>query len=444
MQSSTKSSAFQTAVLLPYQQRWITDDSKIKVWSKARRIGASWIEACASVLAACAAVNGRSSIYLGYNREMTRGFIKDCEFWVKSFNIVSSDVHEYLVDNEDKDILSYEIRFPNGHTIKALSGKPNNIRSRQARVIIDEAAFCDNLPDLLKAAIALLMWGGSVAIISTHNGIDNPFNQLIEQIKAGDLSYSLHTTTLDDALADGLYQRICLVQGKKWTPLVQEEWRSQLYRDYGVAAAEELDCKPFDPVAGRVFNRSWFEVVDKVPSGGITVRFFDLAATAADVKKDAFYTAGVKMKKVDGIYYVLDLIAEQLSPAEADKLIVSTAQQDSKNVRLRWEMEGGSAGKRDEVHLRSLLAGFDARATKPLGDKVIRAKPYASEAMRGNVKLLRGEWNDRYLNSLHAFDGTPKPLVNDIADSSSGAFAELSKAPARVNTRAISYTTWGG
>lgn len=427
---------------MPYQQRWIADDSKIKVWSKARRIGASWIEACCSVLAAASAAKGRSTIYLGYNREMTRGFIKDCEFWVRSFNILAGDIHEQIVENEDKDILSYEIRFPNGHSIKALSGKPNNIRSRQARVIIDEAAFCENLSELLKAAIALLMWGGSVAIISTHNGIDNPFNQLIEQIKSGVLDYSLHSTTLDDALSDGLYQRICLVQGKQWSEGKQEQWRSQLYKDYGISAAEELDCKPFDPVSGRVFNRSWFEVCDRVPEGGVTVRFWDLAATAAAMNKGAFYTAGVKMKKVDGIYYVIDALAEQLSPAEADRLIISTASLDSKNVRLRWEKEGGSAGVRDEQHLKTLLNGYDARATKPLGDKVLRSKPLASEAIRGNVLLLRGEWNDRYLNSLHAFDGTSKPLVNDITDASTGAFAELSRPPVLNPPSAKSYRTW--
>lgn len=381
-------------------------------------------------------------MYISYNRETTRVFISDCSFWAKSLSIAVTDIKETLIDDLNKDILAYEIRFASGFMIKALSGKPNNIRGRGGRVVIDEASFCDNLPELLKAAIALLIWKGSVSVISTHDGIENPFNQLIEQVKAGELDYSLHSTTLDDALNDGLYKRICLVQGKQWSNVVQEQWRSQLYRDYGISAAEELDCKPFDPVSGRVFNRTWFEVCDEVPLGGITVRFWDLAATAAAMNKGAFYTAGVKMKKVDGVYYVLDAIAEQLSPAEADRLIVSTAQQDSKNVRVAWEKEGGSAGVRDGVHLASLLPGYNARAVSPRGDKVLRAKPIASEALIGNVKLLRGDWNDRFLNALHAFDGTSKPLVNDLTDASTGAFAELSKQEAPATPRAISYRTW--
>ena len=426
------------AVLLPYQREWLKDRAKIKVWEKSRRIGASWVEACDSVLSA-AEVNGKNTIYISYNYDMTEDFIRICSFWVKSFNLVASEVEEVIA--EEDNILTYQIRFESGKNIKALSGKPNNIRGKQARVIIDEAAFCDDLTELTKASIALLIWDGELRLLSTHNGIDNPFNEIIQQVNSKKLDYSLHRTTLDDALADGLYKRICLIQGKVWTPDAQNEWRTQLYKDYGIAASEELDCLPFSAQAGKVFDRTWFEIVDTVPSGGQIVRFWDLAATSADLKKDAFFTAGMKMKKVNGIYYIMDAIAEQVSPASADELIVTTARSDTPNVQVRWELEGGSAGKRDEVHLRSLLSGFDAHAVKPLGDKVKRAAPLASDAKRGNVKLLRGDWNERYLNAIHAFDGTSKPLTNDFADGSSGAYNELNKT-VKKQPPSVSYATW--
>lgn len=426
-------------VLLPYQCQWLADDSTIKVWEKSRRIGASWAEACDSVLNA-AEINGKNTIYISYNYDMTEDFICNCAFWVKSFNIAASDVEEVLAD--EGSILTYQIRFTSGKTIKALSGKPNNIRGKQARVVIDEAAFCDDLDELMKASIALLIWGGQIRLLSTHNGVDNPFNQVIQRIKKGELDYSLHTTTLDDALADGLYKRICLVQTKEWTVEGEAAWYSRLRQDYGIGAEEELDCEPFSAKSGKLFKPEWVEIVDEVPSGGITVRFYDLAATAADVREDAFYTAGVKMKKVSGIYYIFEPVAEQVSPGDADELIVDTAKEDTPNVRVRWELEGGSAGKRDEYHLRSLLKGFDASGVKPLGDKVMRFKPFASEAKRGNVKLLRGDWNDRYLNALYKFDGTKKPYVNDLADASSGAYNELAKPPQRVDSVSRSYATW--
>ena len=64
------------------------------------------------------------------------------------------------------------------------------------------------------------------------------------------------------------------------------------------------------PAAGKVFNRGWFEVVDAAPAGGRTVRFWDLAATEKTVAKpDPDFTAGVKMRRVGDIYYVMDAIA---------------------------------------------------------------------------------------------------------------------------------------
>jgi phage FluMu gp28-like protein len=202
--------------LLPYQQRWVADESPIKVIEKSRRVGLSWSEACASVLEA-AKQNGRSTIYCSYNFDMTENFIKDCAFWAKHFQLAASAIEEVMLNNGDDDILTYQIRFASGYTIKALSGKPNNIRGKQARVVIDEAAFCQDLPELIKSAIALLMWGGQIRILSTHNGETNAFNQLVQQIEAKELDYSLHRVTLDDALADGLYKRICLIQGIEWT-----------------------------------------------------------------------------------------------------------------------------------------------------------------------------------------------------------------------------------
>ena len=78
-------------------------------------------------------------------------------------------------------------------------------------VITDEAAFVESLPKLLKAALAFLMWGGQVIVCSTHDGADNPFNQLIQDVLGGRLPYKHDRIDFDQARRDGLYQRICLV-----------------------------------------------------------------------------------------------------------------------------------------------------------------------------------------------------------------------------------------
>jgi predicted phage terminase large subunit-like protein len=415
-------------MLLPYQRRWVADQSQLKICEKSRRIGISWADASDSALEAARSL-GCDTYYVGYNREMAVQYIEDVAYWAKAYQLACGDIEEDVIEEEDKDILTYTIRFSSGHKVQALSSRPSNIRSKKGRLKIDEAAFHEDLPELLKAAIAFVMWGGSVAVWSTHDGVDNPFNELLEEVKRGETNYSHHKISLDDALADGLYKRICLVQNKQWTLEGEFAWRSQLYKDYGVAADEELGCEPFLAAAGKVFNRDWFEVVDTVPEGGRTCRFWDLAATEKDVKgNDPCYTAGVKMRRIGDTFYILDMIAEQVGPSAGDDLIKEAAIADGVECMIRWELEGGSAGKRDASHIAKMLVGYDCQGVRPLGDKVKRAKPFASQAKAGNVKVLKGAWNKQFFKWYHAF---PDGKVKDPIDAGSGCFACLVEAQPR-------------
>ncbi|MDR3173008.1 MAG: hypothetical protein LBU19_02050 [Treponema sp.] len=233
-------------ILLPYQKRWIEDTAAVKVWEKSRRIGASYVEALASVLEAAKSkeAGGRSTYYLSYNKEMTQQFARDCAFWAKHINAAASEVEEVAIKDEDKDITVYRLRFVSGFEIWCLPSVARSLRSKQGRVIIDEAAYVEDLGELQKAAMALQMWGGCVRILSTHNGDDNPFNELIKEIHEGKKNYSLHRATFDEALEQGLYKRICLVKGEEWSPEKQEKWREGIINDYGDWADEELFCIP--------------------------------------------------------------------------------------------------------------------------------------------------------------------------------------------------------
>lgn len=231
------------AVLLPYQQRWVADRSPVKVCEKSRRVGISWAEAADDALYA-GSESGDDVWYIGYNLDMAREFINDCGNWAREYDKIASEIEEILLEDEDKDILALRIKFASGHRITALSSRPTNLRGKQGRVVIDEGAFHDDLDGLIKAAMALLMWGGEVRIISTHDGDANPFNELINEIRAGKRPYSLHTITLDDALNEGLYQRICLKLNLEWSPDAQVKWRQDLVNFYGPAADEELFCIP--------------------------------------------------------------------------------------------------------------------------------------------------------------------------------------------------------
>ena len=243
--SSLASAAVYMALLCVYQVAWLNDNSTVKVWEKSRRIGASWVEALYTVLSAARtkANGGQNTYYLSYNKDMTRQFINDCAWWAKVLGVVCGTVEE-IVSDYDKDITIFRITMASGHEIAALPSEARSLRSKQGRVIIDEAAFVEDLAELLKAAMALLMWGGQVVILSTHNGADNAFNELINEIHSGKKPYNLHHTDISEALEGGLYKAICRKKGIPWTPEGEAAWLDSMLKEYGDAADEELFCIP--------------------------------------------------------------------------------------------------------------------------------------------------------------------------------------------------------
>ncbi len=242
-------------LFLGYQQRALSSAAvaPLLVIDKSRRIGLTWGLAFRAVMVASAAIDagGKDFLYISYSQEMTREFIDACAMWAKSIAGAAFESGDFLFADTDpehptetRQIKAFRITFASGKEVVALSSAPRSLRGKQGVVCVDEAAFVDNLAELLKAALALIMWGGQVIIVSTHNGVDNPFNELIEAIKSGKRKGEHIQITFADAMADGLYERICLVTGRTPSAEGKIEFEKDIRDFYGEDAEEELDCIP--------------------------------------------------------------------------------------------------------------------------------------------------------------------------------------------------------
>jgi len=238
-------------LLLGYQNRLLTTVSKsaLVVVEKSRRIGATWALAADAVLRAGArrSVGGMNVMYISYAMDMTREFVEACAMFARIFDQGLSNIEEFLFkdDDPDNEINAFRISFASGFKIQALSSAPRSIRGKQGLIIIDEAAFVDNLNELVKAAMAMRMWGGRIVVISTHNGIDNTFNRLLDDVRAGKRKGLAVKITFQDAIDDGLYERIKLMtKGQSDFPETLEAFVEDMYGFYGKDADEELDVIP--------------------------------------------------------------------------------------------------------------------------------------------------------------------------------------------------------
>ena len=253
-------------VLLSYQKRWIADDSQLKIAEKSRRTGLTWAEASDNALDASLkkSEGGCDTFYIGSSKDMAREYIDAVAMWATMYNYAAGEIIEteevFDTDDGKKEILTYVIYFASGFKVKALSSNPKNLRGMQGNVVIDEAAFHEHLGQVLKAALALTMWGAKVRIISTHNGTDNLFNELIIDSRAKKKRYSVHTITLDDACEEGLYQRICQVTKQDWSLAKEEEWKANLLTDTASKddALEEYYCVPQNG-GGKWLSRAMIE-----------------------------------------------------------------------------------------------------------------------------------------------------------------------------------------
>jgi phage FluMu gp28-like protein len=234
--------------LMSYQQAWVKDESPFKLGEKGRRVGLTWAEASDDVLIA-SSENGSNVFYIGPTKDMAIEYIEACAMWARVFHHAATEIEDGIFEDIDdqgntKNIQSFTIRFPGSRKrIVALSSPPTNLRGKQGVIVIDEAAYA-NLKALLKAAMAMVIWGDRVRVLSSHNGADNPFNDLIQEVRAGKRKGTVHRITFDKAVAAGLYKRVCLRRGLTWTAQGEKEWVADVRAYYGDDAEEELDVVP--------------------------------------------------------------------------------------------------------------------------------------------------------------------------------------------------------
>ena len=253
---------FADGVLMAHQVECLKYDVSILAIPKGRRTGITFAWGLNSTLIAGAqkAAGGDNVYYIGDTKEKGLEFIG---YVAKFARVIAaqqaqdvSAIEEFLFEDQDEQgntrmIAAYRVRFASGFQVAALSSRPANIRGLQGVVIIDEAAFHADVQGVLDAATALLIWGGRIVVISSENGKNNPFHQFckdIEEGRYGDDAAVLRIT-FDDAVTNGLFERVCVMKGETATVEGKKTWYNRIRNAYGprkAAMREELDAIPRD------------------------------------------------------------------------------------------------------------------------------------------------------------------------------------------------------
>jgi predicted phage terminase large subunit-like protein len=185
---------------------------------------------------------------------------------------------------------------------------------------------------------------------------------------------------------------------------------------------------------GRWIKREDFEIVQELPVNARRVRYWDLAATdAKEVGTEPSWTVGIRMSRTpEGLIFIEDMVEMQANPGRVELVVRQTADLDTIAVMVRMEQEPGSAGKNNIHNYRTrVLSPFNFKGDRPSGAKEVRIRPFIGQVEAGNVYLLAGKWNERYLTMMEEL---PEKGW-DHADATSGAYSYLAGGRPRARVR---------
>jgi phage FluMu gp28-like protein len=200
---------FDEKFFLPYQRRWISDLSRLKIIEKSRQIGLSMAVAYRLVRGHSHGGCRFDGWVSSRDEVQAKLFLDDCKKFSQLLHIAARDFGGGIIaEGRRSGVIS--LQFANGRAIHSLSSNPDAHAGKRGTRVLDEFSLHLNPKLLYAVAYPGITWGGQLEIISTHRGSDNFFYKLIKDIteNGNPKRFSHHKVTLQDALEQGFLRKL--------------------------------------------------------------------------------------------------------------------------------------------------------------------------------------------------------------------------------------------
>lgn len=229
--------------LLPYQLRWVEDDSPLKVVVKARQTGYSFSSTIRAVLRC---LQRRTTwIFLSKGERQSRMLMEKVQEHIQSCGLVSQMNESQFF--EGTLIKQLEVRFPNGSVIYGLPANPDTARGYTGNVTLDEFAFHADAEKIYTALYPITTRGYGLEVISTPNGQQGKYFEiakgagLVDGARSKDNRWSAHKTSIYEAAEQGLKVDLDQLRGG----VDEETWRQEFCCEFLSAASEWISLTLF-------------------------------------------------------------------------------------------------------------------------------------------------------------------------------------------------------
>lgn len=374
------------AALLPYQAKWIADNSRLKLVEKSRQIGFSWATAYAADIR-CSVQGARNDQWVSSRDDIqAKLFLEDCKFWAGILSLAADDLGEVMIDPKEKHS-AYVLRFANGRRINSMSSNPDAQAGKRGARILDEFALHPDPRTLWTIAYPGITWGGTMEVISTHRGSHNFFNQLVREVreKKNPKKISLHRVTLQDALDQGFLWKL---QQALPADAEQQDMDEATYFDWvksGCADNEsfqqEYMCQPADDDAA-------FLEYDLIASAEYPESFDWTAREGGQL----FVGVDIGRKKDLTVVWVLEKLGDVLYTRHIECL-QNMSKPDQEKIIWPWV----ALGERSCFDNTGLGIGWTDDAQKQFGKYKVEAVNFTAKSKEALAYPVRGHMEDRKL-----------------------------------------------
>lgn len=256
------------AKFLPYIQRWIADDSRMRLAEKSVRIGWTYGDAFKNVRKRLRHAK-RDYLFTTKDQASAAEYCQTClnfaEIYKKTKSIVSHGedwmkVPRLNADGKDTgftdEVKFGYLKFDNGSRIIAFSSNPNAMLVYGGDVGLDEYAAHANAEMLWETAQGRITMGYDIGVWSAHKGSDTMFNSFVREAQAGQGGWSYYRVTMEDAIDMGYLDLIFQLTGKRFT---KEEFLADCRRR---ARLEEIYQQAYmcNPTGGTAAIVPWTSV----------------------------------------------------------------------------------------------------------------------------------------------------------------------------------------
>ena len=210
---------------LPYQKRWILDDSPLKLYEKTRRGGITYATSYRAVIKCLKRGDGFTQWVASRDEVTAKEFITDyVAKWAKLANtsVRGLDGTYAEIVDEKHGVSARTVKFRNGARIVSLSSNPLAFAGKGGDVLVDEWDLHPDQAAVYDMAYPCITWGGQLELVSAYSasGSDQTeFARLCNACRNGERrDISFHRTTILDAVEEGFVETVNEVKAARGMP----------------------------------------------------------------------------------------------------------------------------------------------------------------------------------------------------------------------------------